>query len=63
MNFALMDRYRGLLLRLDRQRAAAGGSLSQEVESDWADQLSEIWNQLTPEERSQLEQQIAEAAS
>jgi len=55
--------YRELLGELLFEREAAGGELSEEQESDYAERLDDVWWQLSAEERQAIEDEHQETAA
>lgn len=53
-----VDRYLGILDQLLFERAAAGGDIPDEDEARFAEQLDDLWWQLTAEERQTIDAQL-----
>jgi hypothetical protein len=61
MSEVSVRRYRRLVRELWVARALVGGDLSQDEEADRAEELDTWWEQMTPEERAAIEQELRDS--
>ena len=54
-----LSEYRTLLTELLFEREAAGGELPEEEESSYVARLDAIWWRLTPDEQTQMDEELA----